>query len=420
MRLGRGSASSRGRITKLHENHGVSLVHFEPWAPVPPSTLRPMSDRIPPAALSVLVALAALLPSAAAAGFHEGGVASCGGCHVVHRSEDGSPVPVQGELLRAGSATDTCLLCHGEGAGSVLGTSVLLPGPEVGAGDFVFLLEDELNDGPTGPARSIPGHAAGHNVVAPGSGLTADSRWITAPGGGFPSASLGCTSCHDPHGNQNFRMLHDAGPVQGGAFVFSDDAPEAEGLDARRGVAESPGEHTAYRAGWTAWCGNCHGSNYHEGIAGEGFEHPVDEPLGRDMALYYDAYDGDANPDGGNAARSYIPEVPFEDGDADRFSTSGPRASSRLSCMTCHRAHATSAPAAGRWDFRVHTLSEDGAVSGSYPIPSPYPDPAQRQLCVKCHDTQGHDRGKGCLQCHREGGPRGDGVPSGGSTFGGR
>ncbi len=29
-------------------------------------------------------------------------------------------------------------------------------------------------------------------------------------------------------------------------------------------------------------------------------------------------------------------------------------------CLTCHRAHATSSPDAGRWDFNVTLLFEDG------------------------------------------------------------
>ena len=52
--------------------------------------------------------------------------------------------------------------------------------------------------------------------------------------------------------------------------------------------------------------------------------------------------------------------------------------------MTCHRAHATSAPDAGRWDFSVTFLIEDGDESGSYEIPNPYTD-NQRSLCNKCH-----------------------------------
>ena len=45
----------------------------------------------------------------------------------------------------------------------------------------------------------------------------------------------------------------------------------------------------------------------------------------------------------------------------------------------------------------------DGFESGSYPIPSPYPDPNQRSLCVKCHYTEAYEHGFGrpCMECHR-------------------
>jgi hypothetical protein len=54
-------------------------------------------------------------------------------------------------------------------------------------------------------------------------------------------------------------------------------------------------------------------------------------------------------------------------------------------CLTCHRAHASSAPDAGRWDFNVTLLHEDGDESGSYEIPDPYSSVNQRSLCNKCH-----------------------------------
>jgi hypothetical protein len=75
--------------------------------------------------------------------------------------------------------------------------------------------------------------------------------------------------------------------------------------------------------------------------------------------------------------------------------------------MSCHRAHASSGPALGRWDFNVRYLSEDGAQSGSYPLPNPYPGPDQRQLCVKCHypDVMTHGRGQACIECHAGSGP---------------
>jgi len=333
--------------------------------------------------LSLLLALAA----APAAAFHDGGVASCGGCHVTHNSQGGQPIvpgPGNDYSLKAGTASDVCLLCHAQSAGAVLGLNALAPPPEKGGGNFVFLLEDNLNDAEGGASSPIPGAAAGHNVVAPAHGLFAETRYSVAPGGSFAVGELGCTSCHDPHGRDTFRLLHGAGEVQNGLAVFSAAAPLASGLDVSSSATESRNSHSAYRSGMSAWCGNCHG-RYHDDF-GAGFEHPVDALLTVEVVDQYDRYDGVGNPTGGSSLLAYLPEVPFEDAAAAVGSTAGPGASSRLSCLSCHRAHASSAPAAGRWDFRVDTLGQDGVESGSWPIPNPYSDPSQPPLCWKCHD----------------------------------
>ncbi|MBK8165583.1 MAG: hypothetical protein IPK64_06375 [bacterium] len=344
----------------------------------------------------------ALAAAAGAHAFHDGGVASCERCHIMHDAVPGQ-VAYDGlhPLLLAASSTDLCLTCHGDGG--VMGADPLRPPRELGAGNFVFLHEDDLDDGPDPQAPRRPGQAAGHSIVSPALGLTADSRWPRAPGGTFPSSSLGCTSCHDAHGNAGFRMLHGVGPVQEGVATFVYPAPLAVGLAvADPNAAESRQAHTAYVAGMTRWCANCHGY-YHEGSTAA-FTHPVDEVLDSGQRRRYDRYDGDADPNGGDAATSYLPEVPFEAGSATLDGTAGPGASGRLHCLTCHRAHASSAPAAGRWDFHVHRLADDGVASGSWPLPSPYPDPGQGQLCRKCH-AQNHDQGQACLACHRRGDP---------------
>jgi hypothetical protein len=309
-------------------------------------------------------------------------------------------VQTGGGLIDGRSPTDICLGCHATANGAVFGYDPLAPATEYGGGNFIFLLEDNINDARNGAQQPIVGEAAGHNIVAPGTGLFADSRYGLAPGGTYPASDLGCTSCHDPHGNLNYRMLHGAGDIQGGAYTFSAPAPVAAGVDLGGGP-ESSTNHTAYQAGWAAWCGNCHGVGYHE--LGQGrFEHPAEPVLGTTIRDRYDAYLGDANPTGGIAATSYLLDVPFEDSATTNSGTSGPTASSRASCISCHRAHATSTPAAGRWDWNVDSLGEDGAVSGSYVIPNPYTDPLQRSLCVKCHDID-HDNGKSCLNCHARG-----------------
>ncbi|MFN2369918.1 MAG: hypothetical protein ABR506_02060 [Candidatus Krumholzibacteriia bacterium] len=335
--------------------------------------------------LTAVLTAAALLPPAAAA-FHDGGVAACAGCHVTHEGA-GDQVVFSGDepLLRAANPTDVCLACHG-GAAGVFGPNPVLPPAERGAGNFVFLLEDNLNDAPDGAAHPIGGEAAGHSIVSLAYGTQPDSRWTYAPGGIFPSAALGCTSCHDPHGNAGFRMLHGAGPVQGGLYQFTYDAPLAEGLDPTDPLAvEARDRHTAYRAGMSDWCANCHG-DYHRPPAGQGeFAHRVDEPLHSGQQDTYNLYDGASNPTGGSAATAYLPEVPFEEAGMTTDATAGPGAGAAVMCLTCHRAHASSAAAAGRWDFNVEFLDQDGMASGSWPLPNPYADPAQGSLCAKCH-----------------------------------
>lgn len=367
-------------------------------SPKPPARPRPARLRRAVRAVPALALLLAAAPGASA--FHDGGVASCERCHVMHDAVPGQ-VAFDGPrpLLLASSSTDLCLACHGDGG--VMGLNPLQPPRELGAGNFVFLLEDDLFDGPDPLAPRLPGEAAGHSIVSPALGLAADSRWNSAPGGTFPSAALGCTSCHDPHGSASFRMLHGVGPVQGGVGNFTYPAPAGAGLPATDPAAvESRLAHSAYISGMTRWCANCHGFYHDQGASG--FEHPVDELLDSGERRRYEMYDGDANATGGMAATSYLPEVPYEAADATINGTSGPGATGRIHCLSCHRAHASSAPASGRWDFNVLHLAQDGVASGSWPLPSPYPDAGQGQLCRKCHG-QNHDQGLACLSCHREG-----------------
>jgi len=339
---------------------------------------------------AVLVLVAGVVAVAARGeAFHEKGVANCNGCHVTHPGGGGEGTLVgpsaDAGLLIAESPSDVCLVCHAENLGSVLGSDPLAPPPERGAGNFVFLLEDNLNDAPAGATHPVPGDAAGHNLVAPGHGLRADPRHVVAPGGTFPASRLGCTSCHDPHGNASFRMLYGAGPVMGGEYTFTRPAPEAEGLDLRS-PPERDGRHSAYRRGISDWCGNCHGAS-HEGASASSFEHSTDRALGGRVSQRYNRYDGDDHPTDGVETRAYLADVPFEDTGGAPTSTRGPDPGSRVMCLTCHRAHASSAPSAGRWDFGVALLVDDGRVSGSHPIPNPYRSPSQGPLCSKCHET---------------------------------
>lgn len=346
-----------------------------------------------------LIVLAAFAAGTTARAFHQQGVGNCNGCHIMHASEDGQIIWVtDGPLLLAPTASDVCLICHG-GADGVMGPNPLVPPPERGAGNFTFQLEDNVNDAPDGLSNPVGGHASGHSVIAPSFGLDRDPDRLYSPGGNFPSDRLECTSCHDPHGNRNFRMLHGAGPIQGGEFTFFYPAPEAVGIDCcSPSSREAVDNHTAYRSGMSQWCANCHG-NYLDENGHVDFEHPTDDFLETREINQYNRYNGASSPGGGTAASAYIPEVAFEDPAMTVGSTAGPLSTSRIMCLTCHRAHGSSAREGGRWDFYVNDISQDGLVSGSYPLPSPYSGGNQSQLCRKCHN-QNHGQGQACVACH--------------------
>jgi predicted CXXCH cytochrome family protein len=327
--------------------------------------------------------------------FHSGGVGYCGGCHANHAADGAAPGP---NLLIGQNATDTCLRCHATEAGNTWGNSLLAPGPVYGGGSFIFLTEDNLNDGPGGsdPANWIGGNHAGHNVVSPARGISPDLDHPTSPGGTYPSQHLTCTSCHDPHGRAgNFRMLYGrnspASRSDGYEFSFPVDPPLGVGIGLTTGE-ETAGNHTAYLENWTDWCAACHG-RFHDEPPGDAiFEHPVREGLGGDERDRYDAYEGTGFWNSGDPNRSYLPMVAYQSRDSTT-SWGGPTPSdAEVTCVTCHRAHASSAPAAGRWDFEITTWADEGTVSDSYAIPNPYASTAgddQRRLCGKC---RGQDR----------------------------
>ncbi|MBL7033382.1 MAG: hypothetical protein ISR91_04485 [Candidatus Delongbacteria bacterium] len=340
----------------------------------------------------LLTAAFCFVAAGTALAFHDAGVAHCNGCHTMHNSEDGALVDPDSPngnawLLRDATASDVCLSCHGDHLGAVFGDDPLAPPSPIGAGNFVYLLEDNLNDGHAGASNPIGGDAAGHNIVAPSRGVAADATLMSSPGGSFPSSSLGCSSCHDPHGNDDFRMLYSAGPIQDGLFNFTNAAPEATGRSIFGGA---PGAHTAYQDGMSSWCGNCHG-DFHDEANGR-LIHPSGSAIGGTIAQTYNLYNGTADITGGAQATAYLEEVPFEDAaNTSIMSTEGPSAGSKVMCLTCHRAHASSGPDAGRWDFSVTLLEEDGLESGSYALPDPYGDDDQRSLCNKCHKKDAND-----------------------------
>lgn len=416
--------------------------------------------RIPIVILSV--ALAGGLPGTSHA-FHSGGVAECSGCHSMH-----SPAPGSSYLLVQSDPSSACLSCHqvsgdpGPNAYHVSTSEAEMP-PGVPpkqrtpGGDFGWLKKD-YSFVENGQTVTEAGDRHGHNIVAVDFGYRADSVNSAAPGGTFPSAALGCTSCHDPHGKYRRRSdgqvaTTGAPIIASGSYAIGDASvvpePPAAGTAVgvyrllagngytRQGAAfpgvpaakapfaynrseNSTQTRTAYgnattggHVTWRAWCGTCHGAMH----PGGNLEHPVDEELGSEIMRHYNQYVKTGDMTGTNAS-SFTSLVPFIEntGDylvlashakSDDTYLAGPSPRDRVSCLTCHRAHASGWAYDLRWNMGADFLTYNGQYPGIDTTPAvpeiargrtsaetqaAYYDrpvtvfaPNQRVLCEKCH-----------------------------------
>ena len=355
------------------------------------------------------VAVMTLALGGSALAFHEAGVAYCAGCHTMHNSQDGNfivpPNPDTGEvpggyLLREVDGGSVCLRCHAEyGQRTETGSGY------GGGGDFYWLTKTFTWLAHGNPHEST-GDSHGHNVIARDFGLlNTDAELGTKAPGGTYNHELSCGSCHDPHGNGNYLLLRGDGDTYHGADF--PDAPIAVSPGrvtnylADRSHPVSDTEHPAYGSGMSAWCAGCHtdfiGGTTHR-------MHPADVTMNSTYVENYNYYESSTNPQGGNPDFAYTELVPFQTGDEttdnlDITSTKGPGAGGQVFCLSCHRAHASAFPDAGRWFFESEVLSDeshpmtgDGGVTGDDVKNSYYGKSIterfgehQRSLCNKCH-----------------------------------
>jgi len=418
--------------------------------------------------LSLIVLTATLLTiglSGMAYAFHSGGVAECEGCHSMHAPKAG------GDFLLVGTdQSSACLTCH-EHAGDTGPSSyhVSTPAAEVTAstqpkqrtpgGDFGWLKKG-YNDVSGTNTYTEAGWEHGHSIVAADFLYPVDGTNTTAPGGTFPAGQLSCVSCHDPHGQYRrlstgtiaksgapikasgsyngagneptateavgvYRLLAGAGYTKDGitfngvpaakapSTYNQSEATPATQVRVAYGVSTAGGHVT-----WGQWCATCHPAMHSSG----NYVHPVDEGLGSTIATIYEQYvkSGDMT---GSAASSFSSLVPFATNSSDYTvlaplasntgtSLGGPTSSDQVTCLSCHRAHASGNLHALRFDnaYEFTTVNsqyvaiDNASVTGSRAAlqrrgryvadwqATYYDRPAtptfatwQRVLCNKCH-----------------------------------
>lgn len=414
---------------------------------------------------AVVLALAWGSPASA---FHSGGVAECSGCHSMHAPAAGGSFLLLGSDQsstclgcheHAGDTGPSSY--HISTAPADMGTGVP-PKQRTPGGDFGWLKKTYTTT-IRGEAYTEDGSMHGHNIVANDKSYVVDPTNATAPGGTFPSAQLACNSCHDPHGQFRrlstgtiaktgapiiasgsyatsstpgyseppaagtalgvYRLLAGAGYTKGGATFNGNPAAKAPSTYNRTesstqtrvayGIASSGGHVT-----WGQWCATCH-PNMHStsGSGGSNYVHPVDRDLGSTISTNYKSYvkSGDLTGDGING---YSSLVPFIQNTADYSALAGnavnndtkltgPSTTDQVSCLSCHRAHASGWPHALRFniegEFMVYNSLYPGTDTTStvpqfhlgrtsaetqaayYDRPVTQFASYQRVLCNKCH-----------------------------------
>lgn len=250
--------------------------------------------------LLLLIFLTAVAPPLAAGDWHYGASAVCSDCHTQHNSEGGQPMRTDNnptaapKLLRRGTPLELCLSCHD--GGNPHAPDVIAP---------VSYVAD-----PAGGALASGGTPSmmAHNL---------DSATAEVPPGGTIPMRLVCTTCHDPHGNANYRNLREdpTRSNQPPVSVLSYQATMANGTNPSSVYVPT---NVIYKSGVSAWCGKCHGEPL------EGSDHPDDKPIFGSLKASYPTW-----------VAVTLPRIPVH----SPVDNVVPSTDDRVMCLSCHKAH---------------------------------------------------------------------------------
>lgn len=287
--------------------------------------------------LGVLLLAVFSFATARAGDWHAGNQIACSDCHTMHNSQGGQPMRYDGQaspsamLLRHANTVSLCIYCHDgthPNVPDVIAPVAYTPDP---AGGFFS------NSGGT---ASNTAHDLGMSaVVAPG---------------GSDSLTLTCVSCHDIHGNANYRNLWLNPPGTGNATdvtVVVNQSVQANGSNPAQVYIPS---NLRYKSGMSQWCNDCH-TNFHGKTAGEEggrspwFRHPQEQTISTGTNVDYAYWSG-----------SVPNRVPVQTPNDDVV----PSSDDQVFCLSCHKAHGSSRKAA--------TIFADGATLNS--------------TCQQCHN----------------------------------
>ena len=284
---------------------------------------------------------------------------SCAACHRTHTANASN--------LLIGQTPAFCRTCHGPsglGADTNVEDGVYLSrdpqtenpaegvaGRGLRGGGFANTLMDTDEDGNASSRPVTSAHDASSNVMWGNGAL--------GSGAGTTGASVDCMSCHDPHGNGNYRILRPI-PRNSGAPTGVN-VPDSAPITYT--IASITGNYGGENYGSLAttlslWCSQCH-TRYHASM-------------------------GSGHTNSGDSIFTY------------RHPTD------MVSCVKCHVAHGTSAVMTGPAGANVKF--PDGSAAPSDAARSSLLRLDERKVCYSCHvnSTTGEVSGGSCQLCHNQ------------------
>ena len=379
-------------------------------------------------------------------------------------------------LLKANDQTGACLNCHHAAdttpssyhisTAGIAQYDSTTPVEMTPGGDFAWLKKTMQKQNRT--MIYTKGQRHGHNIIASDFGYVADLDLTVAPGGTYPAGNLACSSCHDPHGR--YRRFADntyattglpifnsgsynnsANPIAGtaavgayrilggagyqpksltGSYVFTTDPMDVVVASTYNRSEAVDQTGIAYGKNVSEWCANCHSGmlqgSYTSGMAG--FRHPAGNgaKLTADIVTNYNAYVSSGIMTNTNTAKAFSTLAPFATNTNDRLvmkpqAVTGTGGNSNhasattgdnVTCLSCHRAHATAFESMLRWssgheeEFLTSADGSGTAIFGKgdgsgngqsmyysatqmqaayYGRPATYFGPYARSYCNKCH-----------------------------------
>ncbi len=332
----------------------------------------------------------------------------CAGCHRIHTGQN------EFLLKEAGTIEQFCYSCHGNGGpGSDLAAQEgtfyggTTPGAPYGgklasttvglrAGGF-DAARINTTDATASTIGVLPNTAAVNSKHAIDG--TAGTMWgngAIGTAGAGPSYTLECTSCHDPHGNGNYRILRTIPQGSGGAgYAVPDTYPKAAsnyttsnyfnmyfGAAPANPMTEPPGAVAGQSILYDTakWCSQCH-TRY---LAESGTANPLNpNPKPNSVGSRVDS--GDAIFTFRHTSEGY--------GFSSFSGTPGYKYNNRA-CLTCHASHGSNSSMPGNPTAGTNYSSTVEWPDGSTVNPANDPQRASllkmdnRGICHKCHTAQ--------------------------------